>query len=414
MKKILLLVSLISLVAFSYFKNSSENQATNKIFENINTENINKITFIAAENTVKLKKQEQNWEIIQPVPAAVNKEFISLFDKFISELTPESVIDANEVEAEQSIYGLIPPEMLLIIEGSFGKEVISFGKHVDFASARYLQKEKDNKIYLIKEDLFTLLNLDLNSIRSSHPIEFETDSVQSIAVLPDQQPAFVIKKNLSSWVLESVGLLFEVDRQLFQSALEKLAKLEVVEFRDQEISHLELFGLDRPILTIRILLTSKGNSRVLDLIFGKGIGKEPFYYLREVGKTSVYRIFRAAMSDWIREIDFFRYRQLFPISPDKVTINGKSIELDKQTDLTKIVALSALNASAFKTLEPKISMLCSISGKELVLELGDKVSAANQESEDSPSFVKINSDNQQYVLILSAKDMEILKGLSQL
>ena len=65
-------------------------------------------------------------------------------------------IKGEEVDDDQSVYGLLPPELVLTVQGSFGKRVVSFGK-VSISGKRYAQAEGDQGIYLVTDSIFKAL-----------------------------------------------------------------------------------------------------------------------------------------------------------------------------------------------------------------------------------------------------------------
>lgn len=393
---LLLLVCLL-LAAYLYLEKPQPRFFSEPIFEKAN-----KITIIQSDGAIKLEKKS-HWQVIEPVGANVDQGFVSSLSQLLQDLNPETTIE--QVDPRQGIYGLIPPSLVFIIEGEFGKEVFSFGKYADFAAARYLQREGDSKIYLIKDDLFKLLNLNLNSIRTKNPLNFDLNSLQSIAVIRGNLSSFVVKKNSNNWKLESIESSFDVDQKTFNLALQKLSKLEVINF--YEDTNLEFYGLANPALTLRLLLNNgkDQDSKVYDLIFGKGSGANPFYYMKELGSLSIFQIQRAAYADWLKEQDFFRTRKVF----DKVqTLDGQALSVQQINALNEIYALGVMNTVAFVPGEQKVILEFN----EKTLEIGQSIPSAGSDKEQPPSFVKINSEKQEYVLILGAKDIEFLKSLS--
>jgi len=181
MKKILILLLLTSILGYLYFYEPKKEEEftflSNKNFETLNWFSIvnqNSIFRVSRKNNVS-SNVVNNWQIDQPVITNVSAKFLSKLKEILIQAQ-----NIKSIKAEQSNFGLNPPKLVLTLQSGQTREIYSFGDYNEISSLRYFQKEGDSNIYLVDDDIFNFLNVDLLKLRAKKPVSFNDKDILSI------------------------------------------------------------------------------------------------------------------------------------------------------------------------------------------------------------------------------------------
>ncbi len=285
----------------------------------------------------------QRWVFSAPEGAPANQEVVDSVVNALISVRAENSIPVNDVDANQSVYGLDPPELIGILRGSFGKRVVSFGKQNPVSKRRYVQPEQDGKLYLVDNATFLEAAKAPTAVRAKYPLRFPREKVKSVLALPRDGEAIHIQRTsernadtleqedreLASWVIRKGKTYFDADTDVVHRELGELLEVESIRYIDQAAHGLPYFGLLKPILTVRIELdapvTQKesssvvgGDDGVIIVQIGRGLDAEKglaagnrAYFLKITGQPWVYEFSRPFYMDWLQGFQHFQDRTPF-------------------------------------------------------------------------------------------------------
>jgi hypothetical protein len=242
----------------------------------------------------------------------------------VSQLRIKNVIEASEVGSNQEIYGLAPPELVLTLEGSFGKKVASFGKKVQLSGRRYFQPEHDGRIFLVDDAVFSQLNISADDIRNHRPVDFNVNAAEEVSLIRGHDDSISFEQHDGAWKAKYSGGEFDADSELIQKALQDLKNIRVKKFVDEPDASLALYGLAQPRLIVSIRV---GDQPEYLLQFGEGVSVDPAisknpqsstptvtlspskgYYFKIKGRPFIYELATPVYSDLLRGYEYFRPR----------------------------------------------------------------------------------------------------------
>ena len=308
-------------------------QKSLRVFPDISEPEVTSIRVIQANQTFAVSKQKDDsrrlWRLDRPLDAPASSHTMERIVHLLVSLESGNIIAAKDVEEDQSVYGLAPPELFLTVLGSFGERKMSFGKKHPVSGRRYLQPENDGRIFLIDEALFDMLSKPSDSLRERHPGTFEPGEVQTIITLNPEAKPMVFRRmheeaeGIDHWQLQSDSKEWVADADVIHRELTELAGLEAKEFVDNAAENLMLLGLSQPKLTIRLTLSPDASGKPRDMLFqiGQGMGIEKdeanaaalrqMYYMKLSGEPWVYRFDKAFFRDWLQPAEHFLDRTPF-------------------------------------------------------------------------------------------------------
>jgi hypothetical protein len=345
-----LFIAVLVLVLVRFDKDKPQDLASTEpisIVSGISPHEVQEVSLIGALGILKMKRSDDStsWVLKEPEGAAVDPDFALLMLESIFALHPENIIDPKEVSQDQSIYGLTPPELVLRIKGEFGSRVLSFGKRNLISGGRYAQAEGDAAIYLVEEEHFTVLNKSPSEVRQRSILQVKPENIESVVARGSNFQAFILKKeqktkqDVPSWFLTVDGRQFRADGDAVRKALLNLVSAEAQEFVDGAGDKLPFYGLAKPLVTLRLGISSESPSEKLVApivtMFGKGLGKNisevangelgSAYYQKLANDPWVYRVERKTLASWLQGAQQFRDRVPFALisEPDIQSISIK-------------------------------------------------------------------------------------------
>lgn len=372
---VMLVVTALGLGCLIFFpKNpdkSAKDAAKLEILPDVSVEDVQELSVISAEASFSIKRAESstkdgNWLLKKPENARVEEESIAQVLSLLCSLKIEREIQEHERLDSEEDYGLLPPEMLIRLKGAFGVRVLSLGKIEPLSGARYLQLEKEPKIFLVK-DIFSHLAKTPEELREKMPIHFDYDRVlQVAAVKPQEAPLFVYRERQkdSPWFVRlGKSEQIQADTKAVLQSIRGLAELSAARYVDDPGANLALYGLDRPLLIVRLaLLRGSRDSNHADPLLdemiiqiGRGIslreddsgvslgGLRAGYYFKIAGEPWIYEAKTPTFRNLLQGPEFFRSRNLF-VEVDKSLV--RSLELSRSKGRLELRLLDETKAES--------------------------------------------------------------------
>jgi len=240
---------------------------------------------------------------------------------------------SDEEKVHRNPYGLTPPELVLIIDTTDEKKVISFGSKNEISGRRFVQVEGDPKLYLMEEDFPKYFASIKNRIKSREVIKIDPAKVRSVDVVEGDNFFRLVSggcEKPDQWNIDASREVWLADRELVERKIGDLSRLVVSRIFDDAVAIFPYTGLETPFLILNLSVDldegasggcGSGNKIDLLLQFGKGVGInktgegsiEPAqsYFLKIGDDPRIYGIERTFISDWLQGPGHFRVRTPF-------------------------------------------------------------------------------------------------------
>jgi len=342
----------------------------------------------APQSRLEKEKPPPLWLMRSPEGAPASSEAVNRIIRELLRMAAQNVIKPEEIDQDQGIYGLSPPEMVLTLKGSFGRRVMSFGKRHAMTKRRYLQPENDQSIYLVEDDVFAALNIAPETVRDRNPLRFRPERVRSFTLIRAERPALLFTKNSgeqaknnSTWTVGDGLRKFPAEAAAVTAQLKRLADLRIKTFLGEPEGGLKLYGLTQPLIVVALYLEPGMADEVADprreivAQIGKGVGLhsddesqsgikvDTSYYLKVVNQAEVFELEQPHFAEMLEGFNFYRSRSPYTeVSEERIAelhiawrgdqrkeINLKrdsqsgSLKLDNRADASKLEMLHQSN-----------------------------------------------------------------------
>ena len=195
------------------------------------------------------------WELKRPKGAPVEPVKVETMVRALAGLKIRNTIEPKEIVGDESVYGLTPPAVVLQLDGRFGKQVVSLGEKHPISGRRYVQIDGDERLFLTEDSIFSLLDVEADSLRISQVLAFDPKQVKKVIAIRDDGDVLSLEmvNERRDWKITSNAGVIEADGSQVQRALGQLAKAKVKRFVDDTPETLAFFGLARPKLIISLV-----------------------------------------------------------------------------------------------------------------------------------------------------------------
>jgi hypothetical protein len=335
------------------------------IFAGVEKSSIQKIGISSAKGSIQIEKEgftpatargatafkpredtEPGWVLFMPPGAPTDAAAVNRLLGAITALKSTTQIDEHEV-GDLSDFGLSSPEIILEIEGGFGKRKIFYGKRMQITGRRYLSIDGDKKLYLVDESLYSLLSQPFDKLRDSKPIRFETESVKSVSVRRASGDTVEFSKKDGIWNASIGEKTISIDQVEFEQALAQLGSMSVARFVDEPEGPIAVYGLKEPRAVVTVHFNSSpDNQSKEDLVFylGEGVSVKPkgeeeddepgvsaknAVYAKLIGDPTIYELKNAPLNYLTRST--LDYRDKEPLRGIKIN-DVSSITVGKKSN----------------------------------------------------------------------------------
>lgn len=335
---------------------SEEKTAKVEFLGNFREEDLQRISVVRAEESYAIIRDEDHpntWTLKNPEHATLDSKRFQSMLQALGKLGKLDTIEKDELEPDERVYGLQPPELVLTVEGTFGKRVLSFGKKIAITNRRYAQPQGENRLFLVGEEIFTVFNTSKSEVRDHFPVKFSAKDVTEFVAVRGENDflKFVRNEQNGQWTLSFPGGQFIADSEFINSKLADFGKIRVKRFVDEPGENFALYGLSVPKLIVQITLAP--DSRKLVFQIGEGVsmadtsrGADPTlvaekaYFLKVLGQPFIYELTRASTGDFLQAPESFRPRQplkfLDPSRVERIEIvsQGEPCKLERDASHT--------------------------------------------------------------------------------
>ena len=449
MKKISLLCLLIAIgLGFIYYTEKQPSppplqpQVRTPLLANLVGKKISSVEMYVEGASFTLVNKSKSWSLQEPQGAPVDQQKTETLIENLMSLTPHSQIETIQLEDSEQLYGLTPPSIIITLKGEFDSTVLRFGKEHAISKRRYLRLGNEGAIYLIGRTQFENLVILPKEIRESHPLRFSVEEVAQVIAIQHRETgtsSVILNRDDNRWTVSDEKQQAVADTILVEKTLRELSETKVANFIDNPALEMEKYGLDNPILTVRIKLKNQKKSLLFTVgrpkIFVPGVSP---YFFKRSGETWAYQFEHPTFRPLNKPLIDFREKTVFPNTnqdlltrvefketPEKTT---QSIKLSKEmspnlealiNELCSMRVLSFIalpkNLSQYGLEPPRITFdLFDSEGLRGTIGIGAPLNSSQNASDkdivnDAPHYAQVKlRENAPDIVILSAASIEIL------
>ncbi|MFB3904250.1 MAG: DUF4340 domain-containing protein [Acidobacteriota bacterium] len=337
MKKILiLLVVFAGLLAFVYFYEIQGEKAREEAKEreekliSLERDKINEIEIARkGSEPVLLKKTGNDWSVHKPIETPADT---STVDSLLSAATSARIDRKLEKAAKDaSKYGLSDPRVRVVLKGEKEQRTLLFGSDDFTGNQVYVQFQGSPDVYLTSDYLFNSADKELKDWRNRKVLAFDRDQVQNIEITRASEP-IKLKKQGEKWLLEQ-PLQETADEGTVSSLLSTLESAEAQKFVAEQPDDLKPYGLQEPVVTVRIREQGKDGWKALEL----GKKEDDTYLARTTDRTPVFTVKTEVYDKLNQKLWEFRDKSVVDVEQDRVAdltflISGTQIVVKRQDD----------------------------------------------------------------------------------
>lgn len=363
---------------------NGESGEITKLIQELSEDKITEFSVVHAKGSYALLGKQQSegedenlqWLMKRPEGALADQKVVQEILSAIGDLEIRNTILPKEVEDNQGLYGLVPPELILSVKQGNKKHVLSFGKKHPLSARRYVQREKDTHLYLVDDHPFSVLARHRDEVRDRQPLKFKAEDVNSLVVVRQGKEPLVFKKSVEQgagiprWSIKVKGRDVEADKDLLEMELVEFAQSRVKRFVDEPGPTLALYGLVHPEVIFKLSVNDRRDgdstarqSGVRDILVqvGRGVGLDTdpaghspgrakiSYYFKISGEPWIYEFEKFFSGDWLQPAEHFRDKTPFdtlsdsdieqvlirkgPNLEEEFSLVRKSREIDSEWDI---------------------------------------------------------------------------------
>ncbi len=256
-----------------------------KLVMHVDRETVEKFTITTREKTVTCEKQDDTWQILEPVEDQADRGSVSRVLSSVS--NGKAVGFVTEEAGDLSQYGLNDPD--ISIDVFTGAERTKHTLLVGDVSERkfYAKDASREPIFFVNNVFYEAMNQDVKNFRNKKVLDFDRSQVTLLEIVKPEETIVCEKDTTSEWFVSlSPNLSREpAAENKINQVLSTLVALRVEEFTDDAPKSYSPYGLDSPRLEISI----KGETGELARIL-IGDPTEENYFVRTSDRDRVYSV----------------------------------------------------------------------------------------------------------------------------
>ncbi len=257
---LLLVFAAIAGFYFLYLKPHEEKkkkiQEDEKKLINIDQEKIREI-WITKQDGEKIgfrKESKNRWSIIYPFLADADRFSVNPIASRYSSIEIERLI--NEA-GDFAPYGLDKPRFIVELKTDEQSFSIRIGNKSQVGYSVYVQKEGDNRVFLVSAAIEASIDKPFSDFRERRPMDFITTDVKKLIISRGDKKFLFERQETNDWVIlfPDLTTFAEADDSKIRDLLYKISGIKVKEFISDVTE--PKYGLDIPDMTLNVYVSSK-------------------------------------------------------------------------------------------------------------------------------------------------------------
>jgi len=265
---IIALVFLLLAGGYYYFEvrlhsEKAKAERQKKLIFPFHEDEVDEIHILRKKDSVRLKKERDKWEILDPIRADADVTFVNGLIKTLLKAEIERIVDSDPDDLEP--FGLNSPGLVLEIR-SRGKEPfhLLLGERSPTEVFYYAKTGKDRKVFLVFDRIRNELEQPLFAFREKGFVRIDPEKVTRINIQYRGKKFLIEKDREGHWKVVA-PILTRGDDEEIRRFLYRIRDARIKDFIDLPRVDLSSFGLDPPLATVTISsshdTTSEGQRR---------------------------------------------------------------------------------------------------------------------------------------------------------
>ena len=277
----------------------------------------------ASGEVTSLKKQGDNWQIVQPAGIDVDPSEVTSVVSTLETLEMQRSLEDNPSSVKE--YGLEPPRLSVGFKTASDPAMkrLQIGKKTPTGSDIYARVEGQPKLFLISAFLEDSLNKTPFNLRDKTVLKIDRVGVDMVSLEPQGQPAMTFQRKESEWrftkPIDARADFSAVDNIVGKVAQAKMKALEPAP-PGKELSPADLkkYGFDKPQASATL---GVGSTRATLQLGGKK--DDTTIYARDLARpTLIFTLESSLLDDFkhkpadLRKKDLFDFRSFTAVGMD--------------------------------------------------------------------------------------------------
>jgi hypothetical protein len=223
-----------------------------KAILNFTDDDVQRFSVVRADGTITLARKDGQWTIEQPGPYPADTPTVR---SFLSTLRTMRAIDfPNDQPTDLSPYGLDNPRLRVVLflgKDQAEKHVLIGKENPEKSTEIYVQTSGLPTIYTVSDWVWRDLNKSVGDFRDKTVLAYDQEQVQAVEVTrEDGQQYRLVRQDKDQWAPQ--GVEGKPAGTTIRQWLQDVHDLRGFEVAADNPPDLQPYGLDKPLLTIRL------------------------------------------------------------------------------------------------------------------------------------------------------------------
>jgi len=321
-------ITILSLIAiflglFVYFyeiegeKKRVENFLFDESLFKIKQDDIKAITLINNSKIIKYEKNNEVWEITDPVKTSVEESTVnSQLNSFVNAKIKRKM-EVDLINKKDYGFTLFSPE--IIIETINGDKInFEVGDESSSKGDIFVSRKDSNFVILTSNDLKIQSQKSLFDLRDKKIIHFDKSIVYKIYIETEDDKIIIenVDQIINEWKIISHDDLI-ADNSQIDNYLNSLNRFKAVEFIDKENTN-EKYGFKNPSFAIKLFLGDDNAIKEIKIGNEQISESDTNHFGHESGKANSYLISNNDKNDLIKNHFYFQEKKLINYIEDEI------------------------------------------------------------------------------------------------
>jgi hypothetical protein len=329
-----LLVVLVGLGAYIYFVGSKSDDSAStqeRVFPKLSSDDVEELTVRNdAGEVTTLKKEDGKWMMTAPTSTRASDMDASSITSALSGLEITRVVEENPADLKE--YGLDAPQVQVTFKskGTSPSGTLYIGNKTTTGGSIYARKDDEKRVLLVPEFNQSTFDKSTFDLRDKAIVTFDRTKVDGFDVVLGSKNGFELAKKDSEWTMVK-PIVARADYSAADGLVTSMESLQMKSIVGPSATPEEMkrYGLDSPSAVVNLHL---GTGRT-SLAIG-GPADDDTVYAKDVAKTDIFTIQKAAADDLRKPADDYRRKDMFDMraftaTHIEITRNGKTTAWDK-------------------------------------------------------------------------------------
>ena len=287
---------------------------------NFNPEIITEIVYQKPEPFTCVKKGDV-WKITSPISVNANSDDIRFILEELQTLEVSTFeLDGESVTHSLVKYGLDKPRIHITLKDANKSYGLAIGSTVQLSTdpqhsdeqTVYVQSIHQGGIYTVSDDIVNLLNKTVFDLRDRRLLDFQRSDVTQFEIKSGREIIEGKRLQKDLWEIQDNKNTM-ADPQAVSDLIYGVDSMEVIAYLSNTTNDLELYGLQKPSLSVRFAIRSE--EKPIELHVGNNANDDTVYV--KTNRSDQITLVKRELIDKIRKgIAWIRDKQIFKLTVD--------------------------------------------------------------------------------------------------